>query len=108
MPRLKLQKQVNQSQSLKNANSRREHSYFWWGNECTWKLGTKESCVTGDSVEAYYNDTMKGGDNIGDPKLVHLMAEKHWNQQNGYEMTYTLNSYQTNYSNSVGTHLNVH
>ena len=27
----------------KNANSRREHSYFWWGNECTWKLGTKES-----------------------------------------------------------------
>ena len=32
--------------------------------------------ITGDSVEAYYNDTMKGGDNIGDPKLVHLMAEK--------------------------------
>ncbi len=23
--------------------------------------------ITGDSVEAYYNDTMKGGDNIGDP-----------------------------------------
>ena len=32
--------------------------------------------ITGDSVEVYYNDTMKGGDNIGDPKLVHLMAEK--------------------------------
>lgn len=40
------------------------------GNWVQKKLG-----ITGDSVESYYEDTMKGGDNLGDPKLVHLMAE---------------------------------
>lgn len=34
------------------------------------KLGIK-----GDSVESYYEDTMKGGDNVGDPKMVRIMAE---------------------------------
>lgn len=34
------------------------------------KLGIK-----GDSVDAYYEDTMKGGDYVGDPKLVRIMAE---------------------------------
>lgn len=40
------------------------------GNWVQKKLGIK-----GDSVEAYYEDTMKGGDNLGDPKLVRIMAE---------------------------------
>lgn len=34
------------------------------------KLGIK-----GDSVESYYEDTMKGGDNLGDPKMVRILAE---------------------------------
>ncbi|MGX7350350.1 flavocytochrome c [Enterococcus canis] len=32
--------------------------------------------IEGDSVESYYEDTMKGGDNVGDPKMVRIMAEK--------------------------------
>lgn len=32
--------------------------------------------ITGDSVEAYYEDTMKGGDYVGDPHLVKIMAER--------------------------------
>lgn len=32
--------------------------------------------IKGDSVEAYYKDTMEGGDNVGDPEMVRLMAEK--------------------------------
>ncbi|EOL41676.1 flavocytochrome c [Enterococcus phoeniculicola] len=31
--------------------------------------------IKGDSVETYYEDTMKGGDNVGDPKMVRIMAE---------------------------------
>ncbi|MGM0125782.1 urocanate reductase [Enterococcus sp. AZ194] len=31
--------------------------------------------IKGDSVESFYEDTMKGGDNIGDPKMVRIMAE---------------------------------
>lgn len=31
--------------------------------------------IEGDSVDIYYEDTMKGGDNVGDPKLVRIMAE---------------------------------
>ncbi|MBF0786377.1 MULTISPECIES: flavocytochrome c [unclassified Streptococcus] len=41
------------------------------GNWVQKKLG-----IEGDSVEVYYQDTMKGGDNVGDPKMVRLMAEK--------------------------------
>lgn len=40
------------------------------GNWVQKKLG-----ITGDSVESYYEDTMKGGDNLGDPKMVRIMAE---------------------------------
>ncbi len=40
------------------------------GNWVQEKLGIK-----GDSVESYYEDTMKGGDNLGDPKLVRIMAD---------------------------------
>lgn len=32
--------------------------------------------IEGDSVESYYEDTMEGGDNVGDPKMVRIMAEK--------------------------------
>lgn len=32
--------------------------------------------ITGDSVEAYYEDTMKGGDHAANPSLVKIMAEK--------------------------------
>lgn len=32
--------------------------------------------IEGDSVDSYYEDTMKGGDNVGDPKMVRIMAEK--------------------------------
>ncbi|KAF1301860.1 flavocytochrome c [Enterococcus sp. JM9B] len=35
----------------------------------------KDLGIKGDSVEAYYEDTMKGGDNLGDPKMVRIMAE---------------------------------
>ena len=41
------------------------------GNWVQKKLG-----IEGDSVEKYYQDTMKGGDNLGNPELVHLLAEK--------------------------------
>ncbi|MBF0819803.1 flavocytochrome c [Streptococcus acidominimus] len=41
------------------------------GNWVQKKLG-----IEGDSVDIYYQDTMKGGDNVGDPKMVRLMAEK--------------------------------
>ncbi|MEO1781034.1 flavocytochrome c [Enterococcus diestrammenae] len=40
------------------------------GNWVQKKLGIK-----GDSVESYYEDTMKGGDNLGDPKMVRILAE---------------------------------
>lgn len=39
------------------------------GNWVQKKLGIK-----GDSVKSYYKDTMKGGDNLGDPKMVHILA----------------------------------
>lgn len=39
------------------------------GNWVQKKMGIK-----GDSVKSYYNDTMKGGDNLGDPKMVHILA----------------------------------
>ena len=31
--------------------------------------------LDGDSVEVYYEDTMKGGDNVGDPEMVRTLAE---------------------------------
>lgn len=31
--------------------------------------------IEGDSPEVYYEDTMAGGDNLGDPEMVRLMAE---------------------------------
>lgn len=40
------------------------------GNWVQKKLGIK-----GDSFESYYEDTMKGGDNLGDPKMVRILAE---------------------------------
>ncbi|VDG18399.1 cytochrome C [Lactobacillus paraplantarum] [Lactiplantibacillus mudanjiangensis] len=39
------------------------------GNWVQKKLGIK-----GDSVKSYYKDTMKGGDYLGDPKMVHILA----------------------------------
>lgn len=35
----------------------------------------KDLGIEGDSVESYYEDTLKGGDNVGDPKMVRIMAE---------------------------------
>ncbi len=37
---------------------------------CSEKLG-----IEGDSVETYYQDTMKGGDNPGNPEMVRYLAE---------------------------------
>jgi len=34
----------------------------------------KKLKIKGDSVKSYYQDTMKGGDNLGDPKMVHILA----------------------------------
>ena len=31
--------------------------------------------IEGDSVDTFYEDTMKGGDNLGDPELVRVFAE---------------------------------
>lgn len=31
--------------------------------------------LEGDSVELYYEDTMKGGDNAGDPEMIQVLAE---------------------------------
>ncbi|MCB4212059.1 flavocytochrome c [Lactiplantibacillus plantarum] len=39
------------------------------GNWVQKRLGIK-----GDSVASYYKDTMKGGDNLGDPAMVHILA----------------------------------
>ena len=35
----------------------------------------KDLGIEGDSVETFYEDTMKGGDNLGDPEMVHIFAE---------------------------------
>ncbi|WMT39633.1 flavocytochrome c [Paenibacillus sp. D2_2] len=32
--------------------------------------------ITDDSVDLFYEDTMKGGDNLGDPKMVRILAEQ--------------------------------
>ena len=40
------------------------------GNWVQKKLG-----IEGDSVETYYQDTMKGGDNLGNPEMVRYLAE---------------------------------
>lgn len=31
--------------------------------------------ITDDTTELFYNDTMKGGDNLGDPKMVRILAD---------------------------------